>query len=196
MCRIMLMKKPGLMRDSYPMTSIDASRYNTFFNYSKLPHLLIVEANPDIYMEDVMQFCQKHGIKVGIWITNSLDEKQLRDSFKLRAAGYFYDEMEASEMVFAVKKLLNGSKYIHSDLASFLLNEYIKLTLPKEERPDGILSKREWEVLELLVKGNTKNSIAMKLSISFKTLNNHLTSIYRKLDVTGRTEAVLVALQN
>jgi DNA-binding CsgD family transcriptional regulator len=56
------------------------------------------------------------------------------------------------------------------------------------------LTQREQEVLKLLAQGLTTSQISQRLAISPKTTRNHLTSIYEKLDVTSRTQAVLQAL--
>jgi DNA-binding CsgD family transcriptional regulator len=55
------------------------------------------------------------------------------------------------------------------------------------------LSEREREVLDLLVAGKRTNEIAAALFVSPKTVSNQLTSVYGKLRVAGRTEAVLLA---
>ena len=52
-----------------------------------------------------------------------------------------------------------------------------------------ILSKREWQVLELVAQGNPNKTIATLLFISENTLEHHLTRIYQKLGVSGRTAA-------
>jgi DNA-binding NarL/FixJ family response regulator len=62
--------------------------------------------------------------------------------------------------------------------------------------PDYILTPREEEVLRLLVQGKTNNEIGLALQISPATVRLHVSNILAKLDVTNRTEAVSVALQN
>nr|WP_204498302.1 response regulator transcription factor [Aquibacillus albus] len=86
---------------------------------------------------------------------------------------------------------------MHSKLAKVLLSDYIKVTSKKEtKRPAGILSKREWEVLECLSKGMKNEEIGKSLFISNKTVNNHVSNILQKLKVNDRTNAVLKAFQN
>ena len=81
-------------------------------------------------------------------------------------------------------------------LSPVLLNDYIKTTYNKVKRPNGILTEREWEILEQIVKGNKNSDIAEKLFMSEKTVKNHLLSIFKKLNVTDRTNAVLLAVKN
>ena len=58
------------------------------------------------------------------------------------------------------------------------------------------LTKREKDVLALLVKGSSNKDMADTLFISEKTVKNHLTSIFRKLNVKDRTQAAVYALKN
>ncbi len=69
--------------------------------------------------------------------------------------------------------------------------------LPKRPRLEGELSltPREVEILRLITKGASTTRIGSELYISVKTVKNHLASIYEKLDVTDRTQAVLSALR-
>jgi DNA-binding NarL/FixJ family response regulator len=61
--------------------------------------------------------------------------------------------------------------------------------------PDGELSTREREVLSLLVRGKSNREIADQLSIKETTVKSHVSVILMRLNVTGRTEAVVAALQ-
>ena len=59
----------------------------------------------------------------------------------------------------------------------------------------GILTKREREVFELLIKNYTTRDIADKLNISEKTVRNHISNVMQKLDVKGRSGAVVELLK-
>lgn len=59
----------------------------------------------------------------------------------------------------------------------------------------GILTKREREVFNLLVNNNTTSDIASKLHISEKTVRNHISNVMQKLDVKGRAGAVVELLK-
>lgn len=59
----------------------------------------------------------------------------------------------------------------------------------------GILTKREREVFELLIKNYTTKEIAEKLGISEKTVRNHISNVMQKLDVKGRSSAVVELLK-
>lgn len=59
----------------------------------------------------------------------------------------------------------------------------------------GILTKREHQVFEMLIKNNSTKEIADKLGISEKTIRNHISNVMQKLGVKGRTSAVIELLK-
>ena len=76
------------------------------------------------------------------------------------------------------------SNYIYTS------KEKVRLKMSK-----GILTKREREVFELLIKSYTTKEIAEKLEISEKTVRNHISNVMQKLDVKGRSSAVVELLK-
>jgi DNA-binding NarL/FixJ family response regulator len=96
-----------------------------------------------------------------------------------------------------------ASAYILKTIELDRLGETVRLAIdggidgvvghPKEPGPAGILTDRELEVLQLLSQGFTNREIAERLHRTEQTVKFHLTSIYRKLEVTNRTGAVSAA---
>ena len=72
------------------------------------------------------------------------------------------------------------------------IDDYFKR---KDPNAAPVLTKREQEVLQLFANGKSTIEVARQLTISQKTVKNHLTSIYQKLNVRDRTEAVLLAVR-
>ena len=62
------------------------------------------------------------------------------------------------------------------------------------QEPETTLTKRESEILQMLSRGYTNNTIAEKLGVSYRTVTNHIYSVYRKLGLSGRLEAALYAI--
>lgn len=69
-----------------------------------------------------------------------------------------------------------------------------RASAPLDSLPDKLLTPREHEVLALLVKGASNGTIARSLAISERTVKAHLQSVFRKLKVTGRSEAIASVL--
>jgi len=104
--------------------------------------------------------------------------------------------MEKDEITFAIRRIINRKNYIHPYLSSVLLQEYLRVTNVEKQRPTKLLTRREWEVLELIAQGKTTKHISEQLYISTKTVTNHTASILRKLRVKDRTNAALLAIKN
>ncbi|MBN6205026.1 response regulator transcription factor [Ralstonia pickettii] len=90
--------------------------------------------------------------------------------------------------------MLKHITYVHPRVADKIYKNYKQLLYKEVSRPIDLLTRREWEVLGELVKGYQNEEIAENLSISDKTVKNHITSILGKLGVRDRTKAVLLAL--
>lgn len=154
--------------------------------------LIIVDSEVDL-----LQFISSHSKNVVniAAFASKVEVNYITELFKLGLKGYLSNEMSTKELVIAIKNMLNGMQYICSHLATVLLQDYIRLVGTDEIRPNGILTEREWDVLELIVKGQSNNGIASNLFISAKTVHIHVASILRKLNVPDRTNAALLAIK-
>lgn len=114
--------------------------------------------------------------------------------------GYVLKDVPAETLVDAVRTCSQGKGYLHPSITARLLgrlgNTRGSKALPKRRRiGDEGLTPREFQVLELIAQGASNREIGEKLFISENTVKNHVTSIFRKLSVTDRTQAVLYALK-
>ncbi|HAM81684.1 response regulator transcription factor [Ornithinibacillus bavariensis] len=157
--------------------------------------LLLVDIHANVDCKKIIEDCRSHSTRIAIWATEG-DQNVLRDFFRYGLNGYFYNGMELSELIFAINSILQDQQYIHPKLSAVLLKDYVKLTSEEPERPKGILTEQEWKVLEELGKGLNNCSIAKELFISTRTVNNHVSSILKKLHVSDRTNAVIKAIKN
>ena len=157
--------------------------------------LLIIDSESHLDLENVKEFYAPKGVKIATWISN-IEHHQLERLFKLGLDGYLYSEMEELDLVHAVDYMLRGKVYIHPSLCAILLNQYVQLSSDKVSRPDGLLTPREWDVLALIVKGYKNKDIAKRLYVSSRTVNNHVASILKKLNVPDKTNAALYAIKN
>lgn len=119
--------------------------------------------------------------------------------------GFLLKEMSYPKFIQAVRMIAEQGAFIHPEVLPHLISEYRELS----KKGSGSLNKRknstterrvctsrENEILQLLVNGNDNNSIAEALGISEKTVKNHLTNIFRKLNVKDRTQAAVLAIRN
>ncbi|MFS0674169.1 response regulator transcription factor [Ornithinibacillus sp. 179-J 7C1 HS] len=205
MCNITIIKEKDLVRDiivekleenlpEHSWTALDSNQFQKKENFIQ-SDLVIIDLNTNINIQAAIDNFIEQNIRVAIWASD-LDDNLLRELFRYGLHGYFYNGMELSELIFATKSMLNDQQYIHPKLSTVLLDDYVKLTRNKPIRPAGILTEQEWKVLEELGKGLNNCSIAKELYISTRTVNNHVSSILKKLHVSDRTNAVIKAIKN
>lgn len=123
-----------------------------------------------------------------VMLTMHIDREVFDSARKAGAVGYITKDAAISVVVEAIRLAANGDRPMSPRFATALLHEATK-------DPDGIISAREEEVLQLVADGLGTNEIAERLYISHRTVKNHLASIYEKLNARDRTQAVLVAVR-
>jgi DNA-binding NarL/FixJ family response regulator len=109
------------------------------------------------------------------------------------AAGYILKPFHAGELARAVEEVLAGEGTPISSRAAKVLVGELRGD-PPEQRGGPALSKRELEVLELLVHGHTYADVAAALGIAEGTVQTYVKRIYEKLDVSTKAEAALLAV--
>jgi len=112
------------------------------------------------------------------------------------AAGYLLKDVDSREVVEAVRAVHAGESVLHPVIARKVISRLTSsATKVGEEKPAVELSGREIEVLKLAARGLSNKDIATKLFISKRTVQGHLGSIFNKLNVGSRTEAVFQAVK-
>lgn len=123
------------------------------------------------------------------------EEEKIFECIKAGATGYLLKDVQAQVLIDAVKTVWSGESYIYPTIAKKVLSEFNRVCQQLEEVQKNPLSVREIEVLTLVSHGYTNKEVAGKLFISEKTVKNHITNIFQKLDVKDRTEAVVLAMK-
>lgn len=125
-----------------------------------------------------------------IVLTSFAADGRVVDAMRAGAAGYLLKDAQPAELLAAIRSAHAGGSPLHPDAAAELVGE---LRRPPTAGPD--LTPREREVLELLARGMPNKAIALRLSLSEKTVKAHVSAILRKLEVTDRTQAALRAVR-
>ncbi|MDX1619452.1 MAG: response regulator transcription factor [Nitriliruptorales bacterium] len=122
------------------------------------------------------------------------DDQYVFTLLEAGAAGYLLKDVEGRQLVQAVEAVHAGESVLHPAITHRVLS---RLTAePAAGGPnDTALTDREHEVLQLAARGLPNKQIATELDVSVRTVQSHLTHVFRKLDVGSRTEAVLHGLR-
>lgn len=110
---------------------------------------------------------------------------------KAGAAGYVTKENAPNELVSAIRKVVNGGRYISPNVAELLA---FGLNAASERPRHETLSDREFQVMQLMARGKTLIEIAEDLSLSAKTVSTYRTRLMEKLDVKTNAELMRYAL--
>lgn len=164
---------------------------------TKKPDVVLMDINmPTLNGLQALERIKRYddGAKV-VMLTIHQDREYLFRAIELGALGYILKDADASDLINAIRNVSNNQTYIQPVMAAELTNEYTKVkseaAIPKKK-----LTARELEVLKILSKGRLNKEIANALFISEKTVKNHVSNIFRKLNVQDRTQAAIFAIKN
>lgn len=166
---------------------------------------VIEKVKPDVVLLDI-NMPVMNGLKMLEVLRNSKNKNQrvliltihneveyLMKAVDIGVDGYVLKDADSAVLKKAIFKVHSGEQYIDFTMVP-LLNE--KIAQEKEKIEDEKLTRREIEVLKLLAEGLFNKEIAYKLSISEKTVKNHVSNIFKKIGVFDRTQAAVYAIKN
>lgn len=168
---------------------------------------LVVDSHPDVALIDVrmrsmsgLELCAEllrlaPHVKV-VLLTVYDDEQYLFEGLRAGARGYLTKQVVAEELLGHLRRVLGGDIVVDPGLAGRVALSAARLDRG-EFWPGAALglSQRESEVLELIVHGKSNRAIAAHLMLGDETIKTHVRSVYRKLGVTDRAQAVAYALR-
>jgi len=127
-------------------------------------------------------------------VTSLIDQSRVQAALEAGASGYLVKDAAPEELAVAIRAARRGEVHLDGALARRLMDS---LRSSREPTPDpfGELSERELEILRLISEGHANKEIARQLVISERTARTHVSSILRKLGLTSRTQAALLAVR-
>ena len=144
---------------------------------------------------EVLQCINKSNLKVKVLVLTVHNEVEyLIKAVDIGVDGYILKDSESAELKKAIFAITKGENYIQPDLIPALNSKMIEKNSDKDKIDS--LTKREFEVLKLLAVGMYNKEIAEKLNISERTVKNHVSNIFKKLEVTDRTQAAVFTIRN
>ncbi len=127
-------------------------------------------------------------------LTSFLEDERLLPAIQAGAAGYLLKNTEPAELARAVRAAQAGDAIIDPTVAAHLVSALANDRKTARD-PGDQLTRREREVLELIVRGRSNKRIALELGIAEKTVKTHVGHVLAKLGVTDRTQAALLAVR-
>ncbi len=213
--RILLVEDQKLMRigikslfEDYPELEIIAEAHNgkDSVEKSKLlkPDIVLMDIGlPDINgIEATKRIMELNipTIKV-IMLTSHISEEEIFNALSAGAFGYIMKDINTEFLMTIIKTIKSGAMWIDPTVVPFIKDKNCGVIPPRQlsrasfRQTHSNLTQREYEVLKLVVDGQTNNEIAKTLTISEHTAKAHVCNIIQKLVVDDRTQAAVKALK-
>ena len=160
------------------------------------PDILLLDINmPDMNGIEVLEELKRreHPVKILILTVHNEIEYLIR-AVDIGADGYILKDSGTAELKQAITTIINGESYIQPSLLPALNSRLINRDIDKEKLES--LTKRELEILIQVAGGMFNKEIAINLNISETTVKNHISNIFKKIDVSDRTQAAVFAIRN
>ena len=160
------------------------------------PDVLLLDINmPKMNGLEVLKSLKDAKSKVKVLILTVHNETEyLMKAVEIGINGYVLKDSESAELKKAIFTIADGENYIQPSLIPALNSKMIEKN--EDEIKLESLTKRELQVLKELAVGKFNRDIAKEMEISERTVKNHISSIFKKLDVTDRTQAAVFAIRN
>lgn len=160
------------------------------------PDILLLDINmPVMNGIEVLQEIKKKNISVKILVLTVHNEVEyLLKAVDIGVDGYIMKDAESAELKKAINCIMQGETYIQPSLVPALNSRLVSRDIDKEKI--NSLTKRELEVLIEVANGMFNKEIATSLNISERTVKNHISNIFKKIDVSDRTQATVFAIKN
>lgn len=160
------------------------------------PQVLLLDINmPKKNGIEVLEEIKKRNINVKVLILTVHDEVEyLIKAVDIGVDGYILKDSESMELKKAINAVINGENYIQPKLIPSLNKSLV--TRDNDKDKIDSLTSRELEVLVQVANGMFNKEIATSLNISERTVKNHISNIFKKIDVSDRTQAAVFAIKN
>lgn len=160
------------------------------------PDILLLDINmPKKNGIEVLEYIKQNKIPVKVLILTVHNEVEyLLKAVDIGIDGYLLKDSSYDELKEAIDVVISGNTYIQPSLLPALNESMEDYALDKEKIE--WLTKRELDVLRLISKGCSNKKISDELTISERTVKNHISHIFRKIDVQDRTQAAVFAIRN
>ena len=160
------------------------------------PEVLLLDINmPEKNGIDVLKQMKVDQSQIKVLILTVHNELEyLISAVDIGVDGYILKDSESSELKKAIRVVRDGESYIQPKLIPAMNNQLINRDADKDKIDS--LTNRELEVLVQVANGMFNKEIATNLNISERTVKNHISNIFKKIDVSDRTQAAVFAIKN
>ena len=131
-------------------------------------------------------------------LTTFDDDDYVYQALKSGASGFMLKSAPRDQLIAAVRIVARGEQLLAPAITRRLIEDFVQRPAPGSSHPPDLsaLSERELDVLKLVARGGSNAQIARELFISEATVKTHIGSIFSKLDLRDRAQAVVIAYES
>jgi len=147
-------------------------------------------------IETTQLICQKYPQAKVIILTIYEDDQYVTEAIQVGAKGYVLKNINRDELIKIARHVMEGKAFLDPGITTTIFNHLKQGEKNLEKEKKAQLTQRELEILKGIVAGQTDHTIGESLYISKHTVRSHIKSLYRKLGVSSKSQAVAKALHN
>ena len=157
------------------------------------PDVVIMDISmPGVNGIEATRLIKKVRPTTAVLILTAYDSEQyIMAILEAGAAGYLLKSVRGQELIEAIRSVFAGESVLQPATTRRVIDQLISRTMHEEQSTGNPLTERETEVLKLAARGVSNKDIAEQLYLSTRTVQTHLSNIFKKLAVASRTEAIL-----
>mgnify|MGYP002639652511 CR=1 FL=1 len=194
----------SLISDSFGIEIIgEADHAASFFKLLKndIPDVVLMDISlPNMSGIDLTKVIRKDYPQIKVLILSMYtSEDFIFNALKAGINGYLPKNTNREELLLAIDEVYKGGEYFSKSISDIILKSFVnsaKYGNTSTADQMSLLTKREKEILKLVVEGMSNQHIADQLFISIRTVETHKTSIMRKLDLNSTVDLVKFAIKN
>lgn len=163
------------------------------------PDVAVLDINmPQLKGFDVAREIRQQSLAVRIiFLTMYDDERMFNEALNVGALGYLLKDSAISDIVGGIRAVAAGQHFISPSISGYLFKRAARGAALSEQTPSlGDLTPTELRILKLIAEYKTSKEIAAELFISYRTVENHRTSICHKLNIHGSNALIKFALEH
>jgi DNA-binding NarL/FixJ family response regulator len=158
------------------------------------PDTVLMDINmPDVNGIDATRQITKAMPEIAVLIITMFDDDTVFTAMQAGSRGYILKGATGEETLRAIRAVANGEVIFSPGVAEQMMVYFTRGMKATPDAPFPELTPREHEILDLIAQGLTNGAIAEKLVLSPKTIRNHVSNIFSKLQVATRSEAIIKA---
>lgn len=194
----------SLISDSFGIDIIgEASNSVELFKqlHQMMPDVILMDISlPNMSGIEITKILKKDYPKIKtLMLSMYTSEDFIFNGLKAGINGYLPKNTTRDELLLAIEEVYNGREYFSKSISNIILKSFVNSAKYGNNANDdkmSILTKRETEILKLVVEGVSNQHIADQLFISIRTVETHKTSIMKKLELNNTIDLVKFAIKN